>query len=112
MQTASGPALTAGESHASPSGSQANAGAHSAFTNSIFGLERQRERPRLVRKNTGPRVSLERHVQQCVAAPRIVDLVAIEIHELLATWTVAPPQRLDCTSLRPPAGLIGHPHRD
>jgi hypothetical protein len=59
----------------------------------------------LVRKSTRPRVRLERDVQQCVAVPRIPD----EIHELLATWAVASPQRPDCVPLLSPWGSNGHP---
>ena len=41
-----------------------------------------RDRHRLVRKSTRPRLKPERDAQQCVAAFRIPDLVAIEIYEL------------------------------
>ena len=68
-----------------------------------------RGRLRLVRKSTRPRGGLERDAQQSVAAPRIADLAAIEIHELLATSAVGPPHCPDCVPLLCPAGHTGHP---
>jgi hypothetical protein len=68
-----------------------------------------RGRLRLVRKSTRPRGGPERDVQQSVAAPRIADLLAIEIYELLATWAVGPLRCPGCVPLHLTAGHTGHP---
>ena len=68
-----------------------------------------RGRLRLVRKSTRPRGVLERDAQQSVAAPRIADLAAIEIHELLATSAVAPPAVSRLFPMTFTAGHTDHP---